>query len=226
MLNFGNKEFRNLQEQVAENMQNIEKIQDVKIIGVDVTNIVDTVAEMEDIENPEQGDVTAVGTSAPFTLYVYYGEEWVSLGEFPRQGPQGPQGQQGIPGQVGPQGPMGPQGPVGPRGLTGPQGPAGAPGQRGPKGDKGDKGEDGDNITITVNSQTYSAVNDNITLPDYPDEVAWGNIEGTMSDQTDLTNALAAKQDVISDLSTIRSGAAAGATAVQPAAIADMATET
>lgn len=224
MLNFGNKEFRNLQEQVLENMKDIEKIEDVKIIGVDVTNIVDTVAEMEDIENPEQGDVTAVGTSAPFTLYVYYGEEWVSLGEFPRQGPQGPQGQQGIPGQVGPQGPMGPQGPVGPRGLTGPQGPAGAPGQRGPKGDKGDKGEDGDNITITVNSQTYSAVNDNITLPDYPDEVAWGNIEGTMSDQTDLTNALAAKQDVISDLSTIRSGAAAGATAVQPADIANMVT--
>lgn len=34
------------------------------------------------------------------------------------------------------------------------------------------------------------------------------------------------KQDVISDIGTIRSGAAAGATAVQPAAIADMATET
>ena len=40
MLNFGNKEFRNLQEQVAENMQNIEKIQDVKIIGVDDCDLV------------------------------------------------------------------------------------------------------------------------------------------------------------------------------------------
>lgn len=75
MLNFGNKEFRNLQEQVLENMNDIEKIQDVKIIGVDVTNIVDTVAEMEEIENPEAGDVTAVGTEAPFTLYVYYENE-------------------------------------------------------------------------------------------------------------------------------------------------------
>lgn len=37
-----------------------------------------------------------------------------------------------------------------------------------------------------------------------------------------LTLLLAAKQDVISDLATIRSGAAAGATAVQPAVIADM----
>lgn len=34
------------------------------------------------------------------------------------------------------------------------------------------------------------------------------------------------KQDAISDLSTIRSGAAAGATAVQPSAISDMATQT
>lgn len=39
---------------------------------------------------------------------------------------------------------------------------------------------------------------------------------------TDLTTLLAAKQDTISDLSAIRSGAAAGATAVQPASIADM----
>ena len=38
--------------------------------------------------------------------------------------------------------------------------------------------------------------------------------------------SLAGKQDVISDLSTIRSGAAAGATAVQPAAISDMETKT
>ena len=143
MLNFGNKEFRNLQEQVLENMKNIEKIEDVKIIGVDVNYIVASVADMEDIQDPEAGQVCAVGESAPFTLYVYYDSDWVSLGEFPRQGPQGAQGEQGIQGQVGPQGPMGPQGPVGPRGLTGPQGPAGQPGAKGAKGDKGDKGDTG-----------------------------------------------------------------------------------
>lgn len=38
--------------------------------------------------------------------------------------------------------------------------------------------------------------------------------------------AIAGKQDTISDLATIRSGASAGATAVQPDAISDMATET
>lgn len=41
---------------------------------------------------------------------------------------------------------------------------------------------------------------------------------------TDLSSGLAAKQDVISDLSTIRSGAAAGATAVQPSDLATVAT--
>ena len=29
-----------------------------------------------------------------------------------------------------------------------------------------------------------------ITLPDYPDEVAWGNIKGNLNDQTDLRNTL------------------------------------
>ena len=46
--------------------------------------------------------------------------------------------------------------------------------------------------------------------------VDWGYIGGTLSDQTDLKNALDGKQATISDLSTIRSGASAGATALQP----------
>lgn len=41
----------------------------------------------------------------------------------------------------------------------------------------------------------------------------WGNIGGTLADQTDLKNALDAKQDVISDLSTIRTNASAGKSA-------------
>lgn len=41
-----------------------------------------------------------------------------------------------------------------------------------------------------------------------------------------LTTALSGKQATISDLATIRSGAAAGATALQPAAISDMQTKT
>lgn len=44
----------------------------------------------------------------------------------------------------------------------------------------------------------------------------WGNIGGTLSDQTDLQNALNTKQDIISDLTDIRNGAALGSTALQP----------
>lgn len=47
------------------------------------------------------------------------------------------------------------------------------------------------------------------------DTAVWGHITGDLDDQTDLGTALAGKQDTISDLSTIRSGAAAGATAYQ-----------
>ena len=44
---------------------------------------------------------------------------------------------------------------------------------------------------------------------------AWGGITGTLSAQTDLQTALNGKQPTIADLSAIRSGAAAGATAYQ-----------
>lgn len=52
----------------------------------------------------------------------------------------------------------------------------------------------------------------------------WGSITGDLDDQTDLKDALDAKQDVISNLATIESGAAAGATAVQPGDLASVAT--
>lgn len=54
--------------------------------------------------------------------------------------------------------------------------------------------------------------------------VNWGYIGGTLTNQTDLKNALDAKQNTITNLSTIESGAAAGATAVQPGDLATVAT--
>lgn len=72
MLNFGNKEFRNLQQQVEENMKNISDLQDLKIVGLDVKYIVADQAALEEIEDMESGDMAAVGSAAPFTLYVYY----------------------------------------------------------------------------------------------------------------------------------------------------------
>ena len=53
--------------------------------------------------------------------------------------------------------------------------------------------------------------------------IHWGDITGNLNDQLDLKNALNSKQDTISDLATIRSGASAGATAVQPSDLATVA---
>lgn len=69
MLNFGNKEFRNLQEQVLENMKNIKDLQDLALVGINVDYIVE---DLSNIENPEAGQMAAVGSAAPYTLYVYY----------------------------------------------------------------------------------------------------------------------------------------------------------
>ena len=117
---------------------------------------------------------------------------------------KGAQGEQGVQGLEGPQGPEGPEGPMGP---------------------KGEKGEPGLTTSIEVNGQTYYLDDaGKITLPNYPDEVAWGNIKGTLSNQTDLKNALDYKQDVISDLDDIREGAALGNTSIQQAALPTLVT--
>ena len=52
----------------------------------------------------------------------------------------------------------------------------------------------------------------------------WGEIGGTLSNQTDLQSALNGKQATITDLATIRAGASEGATAVQPGDLATVAT--
>ena len=50
----------------------------------------------------------------------------------------------------------------------------------------------------------------------YASGTTWGNISGDIENQTDLINALNAKQDVIEDLDSIRADATLGSTALQP----------
>ena len=192
MLNFGNKEFRNLQEQVLENMKNIKSLQDLSLVGINVDYIVE---DLSSIQSPEAGQMAAVGAAAPYTLYVYYNSSWVSFGEFPKEGPQGPAGERGP---QGPQGPRGLTGDIGPRGTQGERGAQGPRGATGPKGEKGDKGDAGGPVTITLDNVKYTQVNGNITLPDYPHDGVWGSIEGNIESQADLQEALNAKEDIIS----------------------------
>lgn len=76
--------------------------------------------------------------------------------------------------------------------------------------DKQDTLVSGTNIKTLNNESLLGSGNININ------SATWGNITGTLSNQTDLQNALDGKQDFISDLSTIRSGAELGATSIQP----------
>ena len=88
----------------------------------------------------------------------------------------------GIPTLLTNEGPEGPQGPAGPQGEPGPEGPQGPAGQDGRDGAIQYTAGTGINIdSNNVISATGSAT------------VAWGDINGTLSSQTDLQNALNAK---------------------------------
>lgn len=86
------------------------------------------------------------------------------------------------------------------------------------------------NNTITPVTQVAMTVPTGFTISGSPvtksGTLALGFTSGYSLPTTDKQSQWDNKQDAISDLSTIRSGAAAGATAVQPSAISDMATQT
>ena len=206
MIVYNNKEYRNLQQQVKENMDDIKELQNISTAGIKVDYIVDAAEDLADIEDPEAGQMAAVGTEVPYTIYTYYDNAWVNFGEFPMPGPEGPQGPQG---ERGPQGATGAQGPQGPRGFTGAQG------NTGPKGDKGDTGAAGrDGISPVIIMQSPSVttldpeesatatvtVGGTASEPTYKFEfgiprgqdgsvagtISWGQIDGDIIDQADL----------------------------------------
>lgn len=154
MLKIGDKEYRNLEEQVLKNKSDIESIVNeqgtLNQFGIKVVGVV-----VDEIELPESaddyGDAYAVGTDTPYELYVWTrantthpNDYWFNIGEFPLPGPQGPVGPRGPQGEQGERGIQGPQGVQGIQGIAGPQGnqgPQGAQGVQGPQGEKGDPGE-------------------------------------------------------------------------------------
>lgn len=181
---YNNKEYRNLQQQVLENMKDIEELRGISATNVDIKTFVEDVEDLEDITDPEQGDIAAVGSSAPFVLYTYNNDEWIELGEFPKPGPRGEQGEQGIPGPQGPMGPQGPQGPQGARGLTGSQGPAGVKGAKGDKGDPGRNGTDGRDGTDGISPEITMLQPSVVTLEYDQPAYASVTVGGTTSEPT------------------------------------------
>ena len=102
MLKFGNKEFRNLQEQVLLNANELQALKQLQIGGVKIINLIE---HSEDLPvEATAGDAYLVGDARPYRLYVYIDGDYFDLGDFPQEGPQGIQGIQGIKGEKGQRG--------------------------------------------------------------------------------------------------------------------------
>ena len=105
MLRFGNREFRNLQEQVLKNMCDIQDIeQGATVLAAFGIKVVGQVNQASDLPAPATyqgnlGDAFLVGTQAPYDYYIYAkayeGQEqaaFYNLGQFPKPGPKGDTG--------------------------------------------------------------------------------------------------------------------------------------
>ena len=169
MLEINGYQLRNLQEQVEKNKDDILAIINeqgtLNQFGLKVVEQYDTLNQLPTVdeykqENPnaEYGDTIAIGTTAPYSLYVltranatHPDDYWFNIGQFPMPGPKGDKGDIGETGNTGPRGLQGIQGPQGIQGVPGKQGPVGpkgATGDTGATGPKGDKGDPGDPFKI------------------------------------------------------------------------------
>lgn len=114
MFHFDGKTFRNLEEQVAKNQQDIQDFKDgnqtIAEFGIFVQDVLSSAALLP-TTGMQFGDAYLIGTQTPYDMRVWTRKDggttgsWVDLGSFPLQGPQGPKGEQGTNIQVGPQNP-------------------------------------------------------------------------------------------------------------------------
>lgn len=158
MLTIDGVQYRNLEEQVLKNKDDIENIITsggvldefgIKVVGqVNRLEDLPTVVEYKRAHPDwEYGDAYAVGANTPYELYILTranetitDDHWFNIGKFPMPGPVGPKGD---PGATGPKGEQGPQGIQGIQGLQGLQGIQGEVGPQGPQGIQGERGETG-----------------------------------------------------------------------------------
>lgn len=79
MLSFGNKEFRNLEEQVLKNLDDIANLKqgtNLAELGIKIINAADPLLDKSqlpdaDTYDGDYGDGYIVGTETPFNLFVY-----------------------------------------------------------------------------------------------------------------------------------------------------------
>lgn len=109
MLTIGNEEFRNLEEQVEKNKDDILFILEQEGVlnqfGIKVVGQIDTAASLPapSIYAGDFGDAYAVGTETPYDLYIWTrangthpNNYWFNIGKFPVPGPAGANGPMGA----------------------------------------------------------------------------------------------------------------------------------
>lgn len=118
MITIGDKQFRNLEEQVKKNKDDILYILEEEGVlnefGIKVVGQITVASQLPDPDTyeGEYGDAYAVGTSSPYILYIYTrangahpNDYWFNIGQFPQPstipGAQGPTGPKGDPGTRG-----------------------------------------------------------------------------------------------------------------------------
>lgn len=119
MIKIDGVEFRNLEEQVQKNKEDIAAHYNIdRVLAEFGIRIIGQVTSVNDLPNPDDfsgsyGDAYAVGTSAPYTFYIWTradpnaghtNDYWFNVGQLSILGPQGPQGIQGPQGETGERG--------------------------------------------------------------------------------------------------------------------------
>lgn len=117
MIIINNVQYRNLEEQVKKNMDDIQYLLEQEGVlndfGIKVVGEITSSSQLPDPDTyqGEYGDAYAVGTASPYTLYIYTrangthpNNYWFNIGEFPLAGPTGDQGPQGPKGETGARG--------------------------------------------------------------------------------------------------------------------------
>lgn len=101
---YDGKEYRNLEEQVFKNQQDIQDFKDgnqtIAEFGITVVGILSSANQLP-ASGDNFGDAYLIGTETPYDMRVWTRNipeqraMWVDLGAFPLQGPQGPKGDKG-----------------------------------------------------------------------------------------------------------------------------------
>lgn len=101
MLKFDGLEFRNLEEQVEKNAQDIQDFKDgnqsIAEFGITVLGVLEKITDLP-ATSENYGDAYLIGYSAPYDLQVWTRDvknntaKWVDMGSFPLAGPKGEKG--------------------------------------------------------------------------------------------------------------------------------------